>query len=328
MRETNKQILLAARPKGFPKESDFQLLESPTPAPAGGQFLVGVSFLSVDPYMRGRMNEQRSYADPVALGEVMTGGGVGRVLQSRHSGFAEGDYVVGQFGWQQYALSDGSGVRKVDPAAAPISTALGVLGMPGLTAYFGLLEVANPRAGETVLVSGAGGAVGSLVGQIARMKGCRVVGIAGTGDKIAWITGALGFDAALNYRTTSDYGAALRQLCPSGIDVYFDNVGGAITDSVFPLLNPRGRVSICGQISLYNLREARTRSAPVAARSGASTQSGRLSCVPVRQPLRGGVTRTHRVGAKRSFAIPGRCNRRHRECTQGVPGNAGRGEHG
>jgi NADPH-dependent curcumin reductase CurA len=255
MATTNKQVLLAARPTGFPKPTDFRLVESPIPEPAEGQFLVGISYLSVDPYMRGRMNAARSYADPQKLDEVMGGGAVGRVLASRHPGFAQGEYVVGMFGWQQYALSDGAGVMRVDPLLAPISTSLGVLGMPGLTAYFGLLDVCAPRAGDTVVVSGAAGAVGSAVGQIAKIHGCRVVGIAGGADKIRWITDELGFDAAFNYKTETSYLEKLKELSPTGIDCYYDNVGGAITDAVFPLMNPHGRVAICGQISLYNLEK-------------------------------------------------------------------------
>jgi NADPH-dependent curcumin reductase CurA len=251
----NKQILLAARPKGFPKESDFRLVETPVPKPSDGEFLVGASYLSVDPYMRGRMNDARSYAEPVKLGEVMTGGVVGKVLESKHPRFAAGEYVNGMFGWQQYAVSNGAGVRKVDPALAPISTSLGVLGMPGLTAYFGLLEVCKPKAGETVVVTGAAGAVGSCVGQIAKIHGCRVVGVAGTEEKIRWITHDLGFDAAFNYKTHSDYAAAVRGLCPDGVDVYFDNAGGPITDGVFLNLNSHARVAICGQIALYNLEK-------------------------------------------------------------------------
>jgi NADPH-dependent curcumin reductase CurA len=199
------------------------------------------------------MNAARSYADPQKLDETMGGGAVGKVLRSRHGNFAEGEYVVGMFGWQQYALSDGAGVMKVDPRVAPISTSLGILGMPGLTAYFGLLDTCAPRAGETVVVSGAGGAVGSTVGQIAKIHGCRVVGIAGSADKIRWITDELGFDAGLNYKIESL--EKLKELCPGGIDCYFDNVGGAITDAVFPLMNPKGRVAICGQIALYNLEK-------------------------------------------------------------------------
>jgi NADPH:quinone reductase len=253
---TNKQVLLAARPIGFPELKDFQLVETPIPAPAEGEFLVRVNWLSLDPYMRGRMNEARSYAEPVKLGQVMTGGAVGTVIESRHPEFSPGDVVESiTFGWQQYAMSNGKGARKVDTRLAPVSTALGVLGMTGLTAYFGLLEVGRPKPGETVVVSGAAGAVGSLVGQIAKIMDCRVVGIAGRDDKVDWVTNELGFDAAFNYKTEESYYAKLKQLCPKGVDCYFDNVGGPITDAVFPLMNPHGRVSVCGQIALYNLEK-------------------------------------------------------------------------
>jgi len=250
---TNKQITLAVRPVGFPKESDFRLVEAPVTTPGPGQFLVQSLYLSVDPYMRGRMNAAKSYAPPVELGGVMVGGVVGQVVESHHPRFAAGEIVEGYFGWQQYALSDGVGARKVDPSLAPISTALGVLGMPGLTAYFGLLEIGKPQPGETVVVSGAAGAVGSLVGQIAKIQGCHVVGIAGTDEKARYVVEELGFDSAFNYKSARNYRAKLKTLCPQGIDVYFDNVGGAITDAVIPLLNVRARLVICGQISQYNL---------------------------------------------------------------------------
>jgi NADPH-dependent curcumin reductase CurA len=251
----NRQILLAARPVGFPKDSDFKLVENPLPTPGDGQILVRSIYLSVDPYMRGRMNDVKSYAPPVQIGEVMGGGVVAKVVASNNPAFKEGDIVEGMFGWQDYAVSPGQGVRKIDPSLAPISTALGVLGMPGLTAYFGLLEIGKPKTGETVVVSGAAGAVGSIVGQIAKIKACRVVGIAGGDDKIAYLTGELGFDGAFNYKTTSDYYEKLKELCPGGVDVYFDNVGGEITDAVFRLINPKARISICGQISQYNLEK-------------------------------------------------------------------------
>jgi NADPH-dependent curcumin reductase CurA len=249
----NQQILLGQRPEGFPKLSDFQLVTSPIPAPAAGEILVRTLYLSLDPYMRGRMNDAKSYAPPVKLGEVMIGGAVGQVTASQHPQFQPGDFVEGFLGWQTHALSDGKGVRKLDPNLAPISTALSVLGMPGLTAYFGLLEFGQPQAGETVVVSGAAGAVGSLVGQIARLKGCRVVGVAGTDDKVEYLVRELGFDAAFNYKSTEDYSKKLAELCPAGIDVYFDNVGGPITDAVFKRINVRARVCVCGQISQYNL---------------------------------------------------------------------------
>ncbi len=253
--EQNRQITLASRPAGFPSESDFKLVTSGIPRPAEGECLVKGLFLSVDPYMRGRMREGASYAAPVQIGEVMVGGLVGRVVESRCDGFQEGDIVEGNLGWQEYAVAQGQALRQVDPGVAPISTALGVLGMPGVTAYFGLLDLTNPQPGETVVVSGAAGAVGSTVGQIAKIRGCRAVGIAGSDEKIRVLTADLGFDGGFNYKTAADYGAELKRLCPAGIDVYFDNVGGAVTDAVFPLLNVHARVSICGQISQYN-REA------------------------------------------------------------------------
>lgn len=251
----NRQITLAARPVGFPKESDFNLIETPIPTPNDGELLVKILYLSVDPYMRGRMNDTKSYAKPVALGEVMVGGTVGKVIASKHPGFQVGDYVESRLGWQEYAISDGTDLRKIDPSLAPLSTALGVLGMPGMTAYFGLLDICAPQPGETVVVSGAAGAVGSLVGQIAKIKGCRVIGIAGTDDKVDWLVNELGFDAAFNYKTTENYVAKLRELCPHGVDAYFDNVGGAITDAVLLSLNTKARIAICGQISQYNLEQ-------------------------------------------------------------------------
>jgi leukotriene B4 12-hydroxydehydrogenase/15-oxo-prostaglandin 13-reductase len=255
MASVARQFKLAARPVGMPKESDFSLEEIPVPAPGDGQVLVKTSYLSVDPYMRGRITGVRSYADPVNLGDVMVGGAVGQVVESHHTGFATGDFVLGYWGWQEHAAVDGKTLLKLHPNLAPISTALGVLGMPGMTAYFGFLEICKPQPGEVVVVSGAAGAVGSLVGQIAKIKGCRVVGIAGTDEKVHWLVNDLGFDAAFNYKTTTDYTSKLKEICPSGIDCYFDNVGGAITDSVFPLLNVFGRVSVCGQISMYNLEK-------------------------------------------------------------------------
>ncbi|MGA3295030.1 MAG: NADP-dependent oxidoreductase [Candidatus Acidiferrales bacterium] len=248
----NRQFVLAARPVGMPKESDFRIVEAPIIALANGQILVRTFFLSVDPYMRGRMNGVRTYADPVDIGQVMVGGTVGKVLQSLNSQFQAGDIVVGYWGWQEYAILDGRGLQKLDASGAPVSTALGVLGMPGMTAYFGFLDICQPKPGETVVVSGAAGAVGSLVGQIAKIKGCRAVGTAGSDQKVAWLTGELGFDGAFNYKTTEDYVAKLKELCPKGIDCYFDNVGGNVTDAVLPVLNVRARISVCGQISQYN----------------------------------------------------------------------------
>src|SRR5579864_5561564 len=251
----NRQIKLAARPVGLPKESDFTLVDAATPSLTEGQALVKTVYLSVDPYMRGRITGVRTYADPVNIGDVMEAGTVGQVGESKSPGLAPGDFVLGHWGWQEYAAVDAKSVRKLDPKLAPVSTALGVLGMPGMTAYFGFLDICQPKAGETVVVSGAAGAVGSLVGQIAKIKGCRAIGIAGADSKLDWMTRDLGFDAAFNYKTTPDYSAKLKELCPKGIDCYFDNVGGAITDAVFPLMNVYGRMSICGQISQYNLEK-------------------------------------------------------------------------
>lgn len=248
----NRQILLANRPKGAPNESDFKLVETPIPAPRENELLVKALYLSLDPYMRGRMNDRPSYAPPVGIGEVMTGGVVGRVIATRHKSFREGDIVEGSLGWQEYAVSNGKALRKIDPALAPISTAVGILGMPGLTAYFGLLDLGKPKPGETVVVSAASGAVGSVVGQIAKLKGCRAVGSAGSDAKTDYCVRTLGYDACINYRTSKDFDAELKRACPSGIDIYFDNVGGPVTDSVLPLLNLRARVIICGQISQYN----------------------------------------------------------------------------
>ena len=249
----NRQVTLASRPSGFPKVSDFHLAESPLLWPARGQVLVQTIYLSVDPYMRGRMGNAESYVRPLAIGELMPGGGVGRVLESADPNFAIGGIVQGMLGWQDYAVLEGGDLRAVDERSAPIQTALGVLGMPGLTAYFGLLDVCQPKPGETLVVSGAAGAVGMLVGQIARILGCRVVGVAGSDSKVSFLVNELGFDAGFNYKTAPDCHAKLAQLCPAGIDLYFDNVGGAISDAVLRLINVKARIAICGQISQYYL---------------------------------------------------------------------------
>jgi len=252
MSTVNRQFVLASRPVGLPEESNFKLIETPVPELKDGGFLARAMYLSVDPYMRGRISQARSYAAGVEIGGLMVAGGVARVVESKNPNFAVGDIVDVYMGWQEYVISSGKGIRKLNPSIAPVSTALGVLGMTGLTAYFGLLDVCNPQPGETVVVSGAAGAVGSIVGQIAKIKGCRTVGIAGGDDKCAWISTDCGYDAAFNYKTTDNYGAKLKELCPNGIDVYFDNVGGAITDAVFMQINTHARLSICGQISQYN----------------------------------------------------------------------------
>ena len=247
----NHQVRLAARPTGLPTPDVWEHTEETVGDPAPGHLVVRVSHLSLDPAMRGWMNSARSYIDPVGIGEVMRAVAVGEVVASAHDGFATGDHVVGMFGVQEYAVTDGRGVQKVDPAAAPLPTYLGVLGMTGLTAYFGLLDVGALKDGETVLVSGAAGAVGSVVGQLAKIKGCRAVGIAGGQEKCAWLTDELGFDAAIDYRA-GDVGKALRQAVPDGVDVYFDNVGGEILDAALARLRRHARVVICGAISQYN----------------------------------------------------------------------------
>lgn len=246
----NRQFLLAARPVGMVKPSDFAYREEPVPVPGPGQVLVRNIWLSLDPAMRGWMNEGRSYIAPVGIGEVMRGGTVGEVVVSNSPGFPIGRIITGMLGWQDYAISDGKGLSPVPPGP-PISTALGVLGMPGLTAYFGLLDVGQPKAGETVVVSAAAGAVGSIVGQIAKITGCRAVGIAGSAQKCRWLVRELGFDAAINYRT-ENVSDELRAHCPGGIDLYFDNVGGDILDTVLRRINLRARIVICGAISQYN----------------------------------------------------------------------------
>lgn len=247
----NREVHLVARPTGWPKPSDFALVETPVPEPGPGQVLVRNLYMSVDPYMRGRMNEGPSYAPPFALGNPMYGGAVGRVERSNHPDFQVGDYVSSQNGWREWFASDGAGLEKVDAAAAPLSAYLGVLGMPGLTAYVGLLDIGKARAGDTVFVSAAAGAVGSVAGQIAKITGCRVVGSAGSDEKVAWLRDELGFDAAFNYKTV-DLERALDEACPDGIDVYFDNVGGDHLQAALNHMKVHGRIVACGMISQYN----------------------------------------------------------------------------
>ena len=247
----NRRIVLAARPVGAPQPSDFRLEESALAAPAAGQLLLRTLYLSLDPYMRGRMSDAPSYAAPVALGEVMVGGTVSRVEASRHPDFQAGDLVLGYTGWQSHALSDGKGLTKLDPAMARPSLALGVLGMPGFTATMGLLDIGQPKAGETVVVAAASGAVGAVVGQIGKLKGCRVVGIAGGADKCRYVTEELGFDDCIDHRH-ADFAQRLAASCPRGIDVYFESVGGAVFDAVLPLLNTKARIPVCGLIAHYN----------------------------------------------------------------------------
>ncbi|TLX55546.1 NADP-dependent oxidoreductase [Stutzerimonas nosocomialis] len=255
MTQTNRQFLLAQRPVGAPTRETFRFAETPLAEPGHNQILVKVEYLSLDPAMRGWMNDAKSYIAPVGLGEVMRALGVGKVVASRHPGFAEGDYVNGALGIQDYYLGEPKGFYKVDPAQAPLPRYLSALGMTGMTAYFALLAVGQPQPGETVVLSGAAGAVGSVAGQIARIKGCRVVGIAGGADKCRFLTDELGFDGAIDYKN-EDLHAALKRECPKGVDVYFDNVGGDILDAVLTRINVKARVVLCGAISQYNNKEA------------------------------------------------------------------------
>jgi NADPH-dependent curcumin reductase len=250
----SRQVVLRSRPVGMPKPTDFDLVETPLASPNDGEVLCRTVYLSLDPYMRGRISGARSYAASVEPGQVIVGGTVGEVMESRHPGLAKGDLVLGYDGWQSHAIAQGGGLRKLDPKQAPVSTALGVLGMPGMTAYVGLLDIGQPKPGETVVVSAASGAVGSAVGQIAKIKGCRAVGVAGSPDKCEYVVRELGFDSCVNYKT-GNLVAALKEACPNGIDVYFENVGGDVLRAVMTMLNQNARIPLCGLISEYNATE-------------------------------------------------------------------------
>ncbi len=251
--QESRRIVLASRPVGEPTAANFRLETTSIPVPAEGQVLLRALYLSLDPYMRGRMSDAKSYAAPVAINAVMVGATVCRIEASRHENFAEGELVLAYTGWQDYAVSDGAGLSKLGSMAQP-SLALGVLGMPGFTAYMGLLDIGQSKVGETVVVAAASGAVGSVVGQIAKLQGCRVVGIAGGAEKCRYVVEELGFDACIDHRAL-DLPAQLAAACPKGIDVYFENVGGAVFDAVLPLLNTGARVPLCGLISQYNAAE-------------------------------------------------------------------------
>jgi NADPH-dependent curcumin reductase CurA len=251
MPEMNRRIVLAARPNGLPKPSDFRVEEAPIPRPQDGEVLLKIQYLSLDPYMRGRMDEGPSYAAPTAIGEEIEGGTVAIVLESRAAAYKPGDIVLSYSGWQSHAVAKASQLRKLDPKAAPVTTALGVLGMPGFTAYAGLRNIGRPKPGETVVVAAASGAVGAVVGQIAKIEGARAIGIAGGKEKCAFIRDELGFDAAIDHRAP-DLAAQLAKACPKGIDVYFENVAGHVWDAVFPLLNNFARIPVCGLIAQYN----------------------------------------------------------------------------
>jgi len=247
----NHQVVLNSRPVGTPVLDNFRLVESAIPIPAVGQVLLRTLYLSLDPYMRGRMSEAKSYASPTAVGEVMGGGTVSRVETSQHGDYSPGDLVLGFGGWQDYAISDGSDLTKLNVQQAHSSLALGVLGMPGFTAYMGLLDIGQPKAGETLVVAAASGAVGSVVGQIAKLKGCRAVGIAGGAEKCRYVLDELGFDACIDHHA-ADFPSQLAAACEKGIDVYFESVGGKVFDAVLPLLNTGARVPLCGMIANYN----------------------------------------------------------------------------
>jgi NADPH-dependent curcumin reductase CurA len=250
MRNDNRRILLAARPQGRPSAANFRLVSAPIPEPGENEVLTRTIWLSLAPYMFWRMRPEKSYAPPVPIDGVMVGATVGRVVASRHPGFSPGDIVLGGGGWQDFAVQPGDSLQKIDPEDGPASLSLNLLGGNGLTAYAGLLDIGRPRAGETVVVAAASGGVGSIVGQIARIKGARAVGIAGGADKCAYVAGDLGFDACLDHRAP-DFAAQLAAACPRGIDVYFENVGGHVWDAVFPLLNDFARIPVCGLIAQY-----------------------------------------------------------------------------
>lgn len=251
----NRRVLFVSRPSGMPTEENLVMDEAPRPTAGPGQMLLRTIYLSLDPYMRMRMNDSRSYAASQRLGEVMMGRTVSEVVESNVDGFARGDIVLSENGWQEYALSDGKGLRRLDPAVAPISTAHGVLGASGHAAYVGLLDFGRPQPGETVVVSAAAGAVGQVVGQVAKIKGCRAVGIAGSDQKCRFVVDELGFDAAVNYKAP-DFLDRLAAACPSGIDVYFENVGGHVLEAVLDLLNDFARMPVCGNIAYYNMPDA------------------------------------------------------------------------
>ena len=254
MATMNRQVLLASRPQGWVREENFRIVDAPVPDPGPGEVLVRGEWLSLDPYMRGRMNEAKSYTAPVEIGQVMVGQVVGEVLESRDPAFSVGDKVLAPLGWQLYGVAAAKSLRKIDASRAPVTYYLGVLGMPGMTAWFGLSEIAKPKGGETLVVSAASGAVGSVVGQLARIAGCRVVGIAGGKAKCAYVVDELGFDASIDYKA-DDVLQRLRETCPDGVDVYFENVGGALLDALLAVMNRFSRIVICGLVAEYNATE-------------------------------------------------------------------------
>jgi len=248
----SREIRLKNRPVGLPSDSDFELAEVALPEVHDGELLVQNIYMSVDPYMRGRMYDRKSYVPPFQVGQPLDGGCVGRVAESKNAQYQTGDFVFGMLGWREYFASDGTGLMKIDADLAPIQAYLGTLGMPGLTAYYGLLEIGKPKAGETVFVSAASGAVGSIVCQIAKLKGCTVVGSAGSDEKVSWLLEEAGIDAAFNYKKTDDVIAEVGRKCPNGIDVYYENVGGVHLEAALEHMNPHGRIVMCGMIDIYN----------------------------------------------------------------------------
>ena len=258
MATMNREVHLKRRPVGMPVEEDFEVVETKMPEPGDGEFVVRNIWMTVDPYMRGRMMDRKSYVPPFQVGEVLDGGSVGQVVRSRNSAFSEGDYVCGfaSGGWREYNRTAGMMFNKVDPSIAPLQCYLGVLGMPGMTAYTSLLRIGEPKEGETIFVSAAAGAVGSVVAQIAKIKGCRVVGSAGSDDKCRWVKDVAGADECVNYKTASSLLDAVTAACPRGIDIYYENVGGEHLETALELMNSRGRLVMCGMISMYNATEA------------------------------------------------------------------------
>src|SRR5881628_2518308 len=312
----SRQVLLRRRPTGEPKVSDFELAEAPVPPPGDGEFLCRTIYLSLDPYMRGRMNDAKSYAQPVELGTPMVGGAVSEVIASNNASFPTGSFVVGPTGWQAYALSRGAGVRKLDPKAAPLSTALGVLGMPGMTAYVGLLDIGQPKPGETVVVSAAAGAVGSVVGQLAKIRGCRAVGVAGAPAKCEFVVKELGFDACVNYRA-EPLVPALQKACPTGIDVYFDNVGGDVLAAVLRLINPFAHSALRPDLAVQRHgAPARPEPLPAPRQPGAHPGLHRLR---PRRPLRRLPPRRDPMAPRGQAPVPGGHRRRSGERPGGVP---------
>ena len=317
----NRQIILVSRPRGEPTLENFKLAEAAIPAIHTGQILLKTKYLSLDPYMRGRMNEAKSYVPPFAIGEPLGGGTVSEVVASNNPQYAVGDIVLSFGGWQEYSVSSGHELHKLDPKAAPVSTALGVLGMPGLTAYGGLLNIGLPKPGETLVVAAAAGPVGSAVGQIGKIKGCRVVGIAGGQKKVDYLKAELGFDAAVDHRSPR-LKEELKVACPEGIDIYFENVGGAVWDAVFPLLNNFARVPVCGLVANYNASVVAGGAGPLPLAHGGDPDEAAacpgLHSLRLRAPDGRVPERSLGVDRRGQAEIPGGYCRWPRKCSAGI----------